>query len=72
MLPIKNIVPKGTIHTIKFHGYPPRDGKYIIILCPNGREHRAHVNGPFIQLAGQRGPIYMDDMLGPNDQWIKV
>ena len=71
MISFNHEVPPGTVHTIKYHGYPP-DGKYIIRLCPNGREHRAHVNGPFIQLAGQRNPIYMMDMLSPDDQWITV
>jgi len=70
MIPFNYKIPPGTIRTIKNDGYPP-DGRYKIILAPNGREHVGHVNGPFIQLAGDRRPVYMMDMLGQNDQWCE-
>ena len=38
----------------------------------NGRKHVAHVNGPFIQLAGQRSPVYMDNILFQEDEWEEL
>ena len=56
---------------VKNDGYPP-DGRYVVTLCPNGRKHVAHVNGPFIQLAGQRSPVYMDNILFQEDEWEEL
>ena len=58
--------------TVKTHGYPSEDGLYKVILAPNDRVHYAHVNGPFIQLQGQRWPIESSLILGDEDRWIKI
>jgi len=55
---------------IKHHGTPP-DGKWIMKYAPNARIHIAHVNGPFIQVTGQRWPLYMADILGDDDEWTE-
>lgn len=57
--------------TIKDFGYPP-DGKWMVKLCPNGREHLAHVRCHQIQLPRQRWPIDMSLILSENDQWIEL
>jgi hypothetical protein len=57
--------------TVELHGFPP-DGRYVVKLAPNGREHNATVCCHQIQLTGQRWPTEITNILGPKDQWKRT